>query len=70
MFDKWMNHVTNFNDYLYQGAKEIENVKCCGPKELIDKFDTQKFFREYGREHFLSISDTGKSVLHSNGDWC
>ena len=35
MFDKWMNHVTNFNYYLYQGAKEIENMKCCGPKELV-----------------------------------
>ena len=54
-FDKLMNNVFNFNDYLYQGAKEIENVKCCGPKELIDKFDTQKFFWEYGQEHFLSI---------------
>ena len=43
-FDKWMNHKINFNEYLYQGAKEIENVNCCGPKELIDKFDTQKIF--------------------------
>ena len=41
--------------YLYDGAKKIENEKSCGPKELIDKFDSQKFYCEYGREHFLSI---------------
>ena len=64
-----MNHVTNFNDYLYQGAKEIENVKCCGPKELIDKFDTQNFSGVWTGT-FSFNCDTGKSVLHSNGDQC
>lgn len=55
VFDRWMKHVTTFNDYLYKGAKEIKNVNNCGPNELIDKFDTQKFFREYGRQNFLAI---------------
>ena len=55
VFDRWMKHVTTFNDYLYKGAKEIRNVNNCGPNELIDKFDTQKFFREYGRQNFLAI---------------
>ena len=55
VFDRWMKHVTSFNDYLYKGAKEIKNVNNCGPNELIDKFDTQKFFREYGRQNFLAI---------------
>ena len=55
VFDRWMKHVTTFNDYLYEGAKEIKNVNNCGPNELIDKFDTQKFYREYGRKNFLPI---------------
>ena len=45
LFDKWMNFNPKFNDFLYEDVKKITNMGKCTITELIDKFDTAKYFQ-------------------------
>ena len=45
LFDKWMNFNPKFNDFLYEDVEKITNMGKCTITELIDKFDTAKYFQ-------------------------
>ena len=45
LFDRWINFKPKFNDFLYEGVENINNMNSCTISELIDKFDTAKYFQ-------------------------
>jgi len=57
-FDKWMEEKPTWNDYLKEGAEAIntDGDGNAGLVELIAKFDTQKYYREYATKTFPAIS--------------
>ena len=45
LFDKWIKFKPDYNNYLYEGVDKIRDMTKCTITELIDKFDTAKYFK-------------------------
>ena len=45
VFEKWIKFKPKYNDFLYEGVEKIKNMNSCTITELIDKFDTAKYFQ-------------------------
>ena len=45
LFEKWIRFKPKYNDFLYEGVEKISNMNSCTITELIDKFDTAKYFK-------------------------
>merc|ERR1712032_1627679 len=56
LFEKWIRFKPKYNDFLYEGVEKISNMNSCTITELIDKFDTAKYFKNHGNENYMTIS--------------
>merc|ERR1712087_1071492 len=63
LFDKWIKFKPDYNNYLYEEVDKIGNISKCTITELIDKFDTAKYFKDHGKENFLVISILARVYL-------
>ena len=41
----WIKFKPDYNSYLYEGVDKIGDMSKCSITELIDKFDTAKYFK-------------------------
>ena len=54
-FDKWMAEVPTWNKYLLEDVPQIKE-KELRLKDVIGKFDTRKYYREYASDKYPAIS--------------
>ena len=53
-FDKWMAEVPTWNKYLLEDVPQIKE-KELRLKDVIGKFDTRKYYREYASDKYPAI---------------
>ena len=56
MFEKWIKFNPKYNDFLYKDVEKINNMNQCTITELIDKFDSAKYFKVRRSWNFLLLS--------------
>lgn len=56
IFKKWIKFKPKYNDFLYEDVEKINNMNQCTITELVDKFDSAKYFKVRRSWIFLLLS--------------